>query len=480
MSLDNNTALTKEHLKQFQKMNRPVSSLPSPRMLKTAKRIEAQFSGVSKIPTRFEIEEIYKRFIYALEKNDWGSLGQQDWRMAAYILWYKKDEKELIGSYSRFINRYHEWLQKNSLPSNWRKLIHVYLQDFQYRKDYPESFKKLSWAIRAAFKNPSLQQRLGIWEIRDQEFKLFSEYFEVRQVANAFVNKAGNDWNNFAEMTGLDGELGFGGYADAVGLELMNQLVASPSKVLIEAVIKFHFIDNRLRFNGRRVNVIESLLSPWTKNANFLGEDVRKMVQDLLLAQFNDPRLPHHKANGWRSVGETYLQVFFRWLIGESLEQFFEVIDQIALEHQWKYRKAFWKAYHKRGLLDGAWVALGADAKSYAQTAFGKTLSAADLEGGSKSDHSVLIIRIKDLILAEWSDNGKCRAWRVDQESCPLIYETKYHGSQLKTPSMKIVPSYKTDGITHSSSETYSWQRKLSEFIYDETGIRIQHNDFKI
>ncbi len=480
MSLDNR-ALTKDSIKQFQKkMTMPIPAWPSPLIIKTAKRIDAQFSGVAKVASQFEIEATRNRFSHALEHNNWEFVSQLDWKMAAYVLWYKTDEDEMLGTNTGFTNRYLSWLQHNSMPSDWRKLIHIYLQDFKYRNEYAEFYRRLSRTIRSAFNHASLTYRLAIWKDRDEKLNLFSENFSIDKAVNAFISEAENDWDKFADMTGLIGDLGSGGYSDAIGLELLNRLIKLPNKDLIEAVINFHFIDNNLRFKDRRVSVIEALLSPWLKNPNHLGEEIRKMVLDLLLIQFNDPRLPHNRSKGWRFVNEASLQVILRWLTGESLNQFFSVIDQMALEHQWKYRKAFWKAYNDQGSLDGAWVALGPDAKYYAESAFGKKLSAGELEGGAKSDQSVLIIKIGDLVFAEWSHNGKCRAWRVDHESCPSIYETKYHGNQLKTTSMKIVSSYAKDGIRHGSSETYSWQKKLSEFIDEQTGIRMQHRAFKI
>lgn len=169
-----------------------------------------------------------------------------------------------------------------------------------------------------------------------------------------------------------------------------------------------------------------------------------------------------------------------RWLVGDSIEQFFDIVDQMALDHQWKYRKAFWMAYFERGYLDEAWFALGPDAQYYAETHFGNKLSFGKIVKECSSNQSVLIIKIKDLVFAEWSHNGKCRAWLTTDPGCPSHYKDNYSGSNLKAKSLKIVPHYQTDGIQHQGSENYSWQEKLNDFIYQHTGIKVYHYDFRI
>lgn len=481
MWFDKCSTLTKERIKQINiQMKLSGALLSSPQTIKTANRIETMFAGITSTPSHFEIEETYTRFIRALEINHWGNVSPKDWRMAAYVLWNKDDENTPLGSNPLFLNRYLNWMQLNHQPSNWRKLIYVYLRDFGYRKNYTSAFKQLAETIQAALAHPLLSQRLSLWKTRHEKFKLFSEQFSIEKSVKAFTHDAGNNWDQFIDVIGLTGELNNAGYADAVGEELLRQLTDSPNKELLTGVIQYHFSHEKLRFLSRRSELIEAMLSPWVKGTSMVDEEIRRVVQDKLLIQFNDPRLLVHRSRGWRGVQEPFLQVMYRWLMKESLEQFFAIIDQWALDHQWEYRRAFWKAYHDQGLLDGVWVALGADVTSYAKHSFGNTVSFGEISNGAKSDQSVLIIKIQNLVLVEWSHNGMCRAWQDDSELCPILYKDKYNGAELKASSMKIVSNYKDDGIGHRSSETYSWQIKLSSFIYDQTGIRIQHRDFKI
>lgn len=477
MQLESDKSLTKSEINLFRyRMKLKAPSLPVPVIVKTVETISDQLSTTPKVPSEFELEITYKKFITAIHANQWDAINSKDWKYAPYVFWYGD---EILGGKKEFLTKYFNWLNSQNLKSNWRRLIYSYLRGFNYRKEFPSEFKAISRSIQKAFKISDLKFGLELWEKRHNKVGLFADNFDLSKSINAFIVDANYNWNNFIALTGLDGELSLSGYVDAVGSELLKQLNLSGRKELIEAALYFHFTDQQLRFNDKRVEVIQSLLSPWIRNSNPQNDELQEKVKNTLIKHFKDPRLPIHREKGWRFIDDSSLSVVFRWLIGESLEQFFSIIDEMALEHQWKYRKAFWMAYHNVRALDEAWVAFGPEARRHAWHIYKGNFSAGVLDGG-QTNQSVLIVRIKNLVLAEWSHNGKCRAWRVTDKRCPRAYEPKYTDTALQGKSLKIVPAYKQDGISHQQSENYHWQRRLADFIYDETGIRVQDRDFRI
>lgn len=477
MQSENDKALTKGEIKSFHhrmKLNAP--SIHVPVIIQTVENISQQLSAVPKVPSEFELDLTYQVFLEAIKTNQWNDITNRDWKFVPYVFWYSNVK---LGANKEFVSKYFNWLHKQSLKSNWRRLIYVYLRDFNFRLEHPATFKTTANAIQKAFKQPDLKFGLEVWGSRHSKASLFNDNFDLSKAVKLFIDSK-YDWEKFIDVTGLDRELSTAGYADAIGIELLKQLTFSAKVELIEAVQFFHFTDHQLRFADRRVDVIQTLLSPWKNNPNFQNEEVREKIQNLLLKHFKDPRMPNNLQNGWRLVDDDSIRLFFKWMTKASLEQFFSIIDSMALEHQWKYRRAFWKAYYDKEVLDDAWVAFGPDARYYARRLFGPNFSAGDLEGVNQSNQSVLIVRIKDLVFAEWSHNGRCRAWKSSDRLCPSTYKAKYYGVHLKEKSMKIVPSYQQDGISHQYSENYSWQRKLADFIFDETGIRMQNSDFWI
>ncbi|AOW52318.1 TPA: hypothetical protein I8Y95_000312 [Legionella pneumophila] len=482
MPLDN-LANTKEQLKHFFKLNKLNVSknlLTLPTILHTVKELEKKFAVTDHSPSIVEIEKIYFRFAQAIENKELTSISNREWRMSPYIFWYQNGESKPLGSNYDFISQYINWLKRNSTPGNWRKLIHVFLRDYNQRSNYKLIFQQISCVIREELDSCSKKNNLIRWTERDRQINLFSRDFCLNKAIDSFIQDANCDWDEFAILSGLHGDLGQTGYAESIGKELLNKINTLPSEELLNATINYYFNNGQIRFNDHRVKLIEALLSPWATNAYKISSELKKRVHDILIENFKDPRIIAHQRNGWRSVNQSSLQIMLRWLVGDSIEQFFDIVDQMALDHQWKYRKAFWMAYFARGYLDEAWFALGPDAQYYAETHFGNKLSFGKIVKECSSNQSVLIIKIKDLVFAEWSHNGKCRAWLTTDPSCPSHYKDNYSGSNLKAKSLKIVPHYQTDGIQHQGSENYSWQEKLNDFIYQHTGIKVYHYDFRI
>lgn len=472
MNLKNRDSYLKQAIRQYGhlKMARPTKI--ELKILQVTKEIQAKYSALPQTPSSFELEEIENNFRKALSENTWDQISKKEWKRSAYILWLNRP---FLACDKEFLKRYSTYLEVGKLPSDYRKLIHVYLKEFHYHLEYPNVYKELSKNIRSGFGSETIKKRLAQWYQRDLMFGLFSEDFSTKAALDKYISVT--CWNEFSDITGLDAELSQVGYAEAIGLRMFDDtkdFVADSSEI-IDTVISYHLNGQELRFGNTRIKLIEWLLLPW---ANMEPDEAIKLkTQNWLNQHFGDPRLPQNRQHGWRGVSDESVQVIYRWLVGETLDQFFDIIDRMALESQWKYRKAFWKSYYDKKLLTEAWVAFGANAWDYAESAFGEKLSAAKLTG-VKSDQSVLILRIGDIIFAEWSHNGKCRAWKISDSRAPQRYQQKYQNQDFKKISMQITPYDKEGGISHGSSASYSWQRKLADFIYLETNVRVSERDF--
>ncbi len=87
-------------------------------------------------------------------------------------------------------------------------------------------------------------------------------------------------------------------------------------------------------------------------------------------------------------------------------------------------------------------------------------------------------MRVGTLVFAEWSYNGKCRAWAADDKLCPEIGSPNYHTSDFQRLSMMIDPRYASDGISHINSEAGYWQSLLAKFIRDRTRIQVTPREY--
>ncbi|RME57832.1 hypothetical protein D6779_07815 [Candidatus Parcubacteria bacterium] len=221
----------------------------------------------------------------------------------------------------------------------------------------------------------------------------------------------------------------------------------------------------------------ESLLLPFFDRAP--RPSLQSLIQNFMIGHLGDPRINQAR---WRNVSERAKEVIKRWLVGETLEDFFRFLEYTSktdktAEHHWKYRRAFWTAYYKKGVIKDAWVVLGRLLNNRAK------LKSMGIEqdnygvfkkgSGVASNHAALIIRIGPLLITEWSHNGKYRVWHEGKERShplPQIYKKEYTKSELVR---------QPDGEgAHHGSENGRWQSRLASYIAEQTGIRLSYREY--
>jgi len=222
-----------------------------------------------------------------------------------------------------------------------------------------------------------------------------------------------------------------------------------------------------------RVGLAEALLTPFAE-----GKPDSRLcdpVKSFLLHHYGDPRLD---PGGWHGVSERAREVIHGWLVEDTLEDFFRLLayvsrnEPVARRH-WRYRKAFWSAYLRHGVIRDAWVVLSPTVDLEARRrlrhsagSYGKLLPGV----GVLRNHAVLVLRIGTLVVTDWSHTGKYRLWREEVEHAkqlPRLYRKRYSRSEL-------VDAPDHEGV-HYGAENGSWQANLNNYIRSQTGIRIRH-----
>jgi hypothetical protein len=163
-----------------------------------------------------------------------------------------------------------------------------------------------------------------------------------------------------------------------------------------------------------------------------------------------------------------------RWLAKASLEQFLRVVDHTVriARHQWPHRRGFWGAYIARGYVTDAWVVFGRDGQAYAERLARETQDKGMAEfgclTGANADQSVLLLRIGDLVVADWSHNGTLRIWHRESERAPKFYDPRYEARALRGSCDFDTPH---DAYLH-------WQQRARDYIRRETNIQMQLSEF--
>ena len=212
-----------------------------------------------------------------------------------------------------------------------------------------------------------------------------------------------------------------------------------------------------IRYPKLQTKFAESLLLPFQYHPP--EEVLREEMKSFLIQRIGDPRL---NPGAWQAVNGKAKEVLLQWLVGETLEVFFKILDQTA-DEIWKYRKAFWSAYYRKGFISEAWVVLGRDARALGQDMKRRlpTLDFGLLEGGG-DNQSALILRLDKLVIVEGSHNRKCRFW---MNNPPSLYRKDYRFDELREQCQHEQ--------AHHGSEYDSWQCKIRDYIHEETGMPV-------
>jgi hypothetical protein len=308
------------------------------------------------------------------------------------------------------------------------------------------------------------------WPRRHREFKLF----DPDQVTSHLFRLTKDSTGPREELAraGLVGTLSTGKLAGSVFLEALKstreRLDANGS---IEDVNKLtawiRGEDGRLHFTEYRNVFANTLLLPWV--ATDPDRLLRDKIQDCLLELLGDPRINNP---AWVRSDDAARAVITRWLAKATLEQFLKVVDRVAAKHQWDYRRAFWGAYIDRQYVSNSWVAFGAGgaavARGLADDSGDKLMKQFASLGQSAADQAVLLLQVDNLIIADWSHNGKLRIWRRGNRRAPEFGAAGYTASQLRAE-----PEFETAHLPPNG-----WQAKAESYIRQHTGIKLHQADY--
>jgi hypothetical protein len=276
-----------------------------------------------------------------------------------------------------------------------------------------------------------------------------------------------------------------GGYAQAVTAQILNTLAQGGDQDHLRRLGKVKRFaltpDGRALFASQKPQIAEALLRPLlTMNASkAVTEPILEAVLDLL----GDPRLNRSRAN-WIAVASTLKELVIGWLTEQSLRQFLDIVDQTAVEHMWRYRRAFWQSVYDTGLISAAWVAFGIDGCRIASSGAYKGLKFAELYTDGRqveSGHAVLLMQIGNGLIADWSHNAKCNIWYdAADPKAPSLFRDTYGSKAVRIgDNAENRLANGRVSLSHTSSETFGWQRKVADHITHMTGQRLDPRQWR-
>lgn len=383
-----------------------------------------------------------------------------------------------------------------------REAIEAWFRDFNPERPLFSASGKAIAALVARSKDP----RLTFWDRAHRRYDLFDPVSGPRIVGNALLNAPVAVPTVLIDI-GMDDPLRSSGrFFEAAVAEMLRILPLALSKpnsadafsravsILEVAQVTQDRTGRRsnrpaLRFPDQSSNTIKAILSPWITGTATPVMAVRDEIKAFLLRVVGDPRLVPAR---WQPAPEECARLMRGWLAEASLETFFALISETNDDPQWRYRRAFWRAcLHKmpKDRPAEVWVVLGPGIATRAKAiddlagSFGRLHAS-----GQTSEQAVLLIRLGDIVLSEWSNVGPVRAWRVGSPECPRLYDREYTAQDLRALSMNfprhpqrnVGGANDQKGLWHRDPEGYLWQGCAAEFLRQNVGVRLTTQDYSL
>lgn len=232
----------------------------------------------------------------------------------------------------------------------------------------------------------------------------------------------------------------------------------------------------------RFVAIVESLLHPW--RIQDPEPEWRKALLAWLLRKHGDPR--QSVPGFWSQVDAGLRAVAVRWLTLQTIEGFFETLDEYArrqgddvIRRQWPFRRAFWLAYYRKGVILDAKIAIG---RAIEEEIGWETLRSrfesrvARLDAPDLSQ-SALLMQVRGLVVFVGTHNASCRIWDDTSHAAPDLRRMRFRYNEIVTDprsDLQTDPDAADTGIRHAGSESGAWQRKLGNFLRDKIGENIR------
>lgn len=439
-------------------------ALPAPLLAPAVARVVERLDSASAPPAPADLERLLAQFRQATADDTLRQFSMRQWKRVCWGIWQEPDP---LAEKETFLDALLQRLWDGPSRSLCKTLIAVFLVNFNAAV---ASMRRVAEALAAVVTTWDWP-----WRERHERFFLFDPDRGPRAVGRACL-EGDAPISATLEMAGIAGVRRFGGMERAAFREsldlLSRRLTDEPAGAVATLGRVLAWYDDALREGGTlafgvlRPHLATALLIPWQQTTP--DDALRQRITDFLLRHLKDPRI--HPEN-WTQVPEDATAVLRRWLTRLALEQFFEVVDQVAEPGHWMYRRPFWMSYDKLNVIDDAWVLFGPAAGRVALGVFDDAAGYGRIENPRLNNHSIILMRIAGLTIAEVSHSGKCRIWTAGDPNAPVLYKKEYKLAELeRAPELEV---------THMNSHGWNWQNRIADFIHHATGIRPSASDWR-
>ena len=405
-------------------------------------------------PSESRLDLLASKVTKCLADRSCETLGRKEWRLVPWVIWKNTG----AADDEWFLNRMFSYIASNLSKSITRALVQAYIEFFN-----PDdgSFAKVGRFI--AQQALKVETRLGEHWLR---LHALVHFFEPAKAPKAIAELvlSSDSFSAGVANAGLSADQIAGGLARKSFIQACFQVanslkVTTPPFDTNRVDILFDWATDGIsgfRYPGLLTNMATLVLE--AVMASQLSLDSQEGIVRRFVGLMDDPRVNQSK---WSKVSSSAFEYVMRLLVRATLDDFTKVIDATADARHWSERKPFWMQYYEMGAISDAWVAFGPKAVSRADKL---EKHYAQLMNATEKTHSALIMRIHDLIIVEWSHNGRCRFFSKKSGSwAPELYAKKYNFQELHARS---------DHPEGYMSHMERWQGRFANYIYRKTNVR--------
>lgn len=419
-----------------------------------------------------DLNQVADRFIFDLEKGR--NPRAHDWNKIAWCLW---TTIPAVAENDRALDAVLGRVAQMQRKRPYRQLASAYLTEFATDRARIDRIAQVLSAYAPAAGAP--------WSSLDARYEFFGGAAPALRMARIALGKKMHV-QEFLSSIGLPSSLtetGFAEFMHAAGLSILRITPVTTAAERLEIVRQWCMgPDERPFYPNWRKEMARALALPF--GGQIPAQAERDIISNFLVARFGDPRINRAAWIGLDDVAD----ILKRWLTEQSLRQFFDVVDRIAPDKAWKYRRKFWLAYHNQGLVKNAWVVFGADGAAEAQRSFGREAHFGIFNSSGQKNiqkgHAVLLLDLGQCIVADWSYSGYCNIWPSNSSvKPPNLNLARYSSDDVR----RALPAERTeynltrhDIFGHGGSENYVWQNRVARRLQDLIGVRVSQPDYSV
>ena len=440
------------------------------RTRRAAKAVTKLASLEPRKPEPYDLKKLHERACEAADSDSILDLKRVDLRRLPWVLFYPGANsveacRSWLGARPEVTRDYQNWLVTQRRRGTVRALVHEFLR--VYPVDLP-TFQDWLWLLRY------LTEYAASRALQEVEPDLFVPNGDGIVVGRMVANRE-LDVGKLGLKPGL-AQCHFLRCGTLKHLRVTNHRIKAGKsrRAEIDRLLSFLELDDGLRFDDGKMcgETAKALLLPFA-DPSHAGSASLDMVCAWFVRCFGDPRFPAH-GREWRHVPKEAKTVVDRWLVRGTFEQFFQLLSYTAYDYHWRYRKAFWRAYLQRNMVEEAWFVLGHKARAILKhiSSDESTWRNGALFGGN-FNHSVLLMRIRGTTVAEWSHSGSCRIWRRGNRRAPKLYHDTYDRDWLASGTADFVQR-------HDGSDKGRWQDSIARQLQEYTGRTLRRGEYML